>query len=311
MKRTRRSMIGMDEWAIHITFRHITRLVKQKGWSIYEIRQCEEGVYFYAPVSHRKAIYATFEHAELRRTTGMLGFLFRQIRRPSRILCVFVSILIWLGCTHTIFAITLKGDSDETKQLITDTLNELGYEPPFHDHDMQQMKAEVRKQLENKIAWLEVSKEGSQYHIQFTTKEFATIEALGHEELIAQKDGVIEHFELQHGNKMVQVNDFVHKGDVLVSNVLVDSKNTNKEVYVKGKVYAYTWKDVHVEMPENNLPRPFQFYQLLFEARREASKDLNQTESVHKENILQFQDNTGTISMDIHYTLIEDITTPR
>ncbi len=64
-------------------------------------------------------------------------------------------------------------------------------------------------------------------------------------------------------------------------------------------------------MPKSELAKPFQFYQLLFTARREASHDLRKDEKIYKENILQFQDNTGTISMDIHYTLLEDITTPK
>lgn len=304
-------MIGMDEWLIHTSMIQIMRLFKQRNWSLYDLRQTKEGICFFAPITQRRDIASTFEHAQLRKTTGMLGFLFRQMRRPSRFLCLGCSLLLWYGLTHTIFAITLKGDQEKTKQLIVTTLDEMGYTPPFYGNDMQLMKAEVKKRLENQIAWMEVSKEGSQYHIQFTTKEFAQIEELKHEELIAQKDGIIEHFELQHGNKMVAINDFVHRGDVLVSNVLVDSRNANQEVYVKGKVYAYTWKDVHVEMASNDLPKAFQFYQLLFEARREATKDLRKEEMIHKENILQFQDNAGTISMDIHYTLIEDITTPK
>lgn len=309
--KSKQRIIGMDEWWIPCSVLHITHLLKQRGWSIYELRQKQDGIVCYAPITQRKEIYASFEHAQLRKTTGMLGFFFRQMRRPSRILCLFLSMLLWYGLSHTIFAITFKGDKEETKQLLATTLAEMGYVTPFYGKDMQQMKAEVKKRLENQIAWMEVSQTGSRYHIQFTTKEFAEIETLGQDELIAQKDGVIEHFELQHGNKMVQINEFVHKGDVLVSNVLVDSKNTNQEVYVKGKVYAYTWREVHVEMEANELPKAFQFYQLLFEARREVSKDLRKEESIHKENILQFPDNPGTISMDIHYTLIEDITTPK
>ena len=64
-------------------------------------------------------------------------------------------------------------------------------------------------------------------------------------------------------------------------------------------------------MEKNQIAKPFQFFQLLFTARREASENLREGERIYKENILQFKDNTGTISMDIHYTLLEDITTPK
>lgn len=306
----RKSIIGMDAWELAYSYDHFLRIVKKKDWSVYEVVQHNDLISFYAPVTHHRDIQRTFEQIRYKRTSGMLGFLFRQLRRPQRVVCAALCMFLWYSLSHTIFAIEIQGDEEKTKQLIQTTLTDMGYATPFYESDMLKMKDEVKKTLENDIAWLEVSKEGSKYHIQFTTKEFATLDELGHEELIAQKDGVIASFDLQHGSKMVAVNDFVHAGDVLVSNILLDSFNQNKEVYVKGKVYAYTWKDVHVEMPSDDLPEPFHFYQLLFEARREATKGLRKDEHIEKENILQFQNNTGTISMDIHYTLYEDITTP-
>lgn len=300
----------MDKWELSYPYDDFLRIVKQKNWSVYEIQLHQDLISFYAPILCHRDIERTFECVRYIKTNGMLGFLFRQLHQPRRVLCLLLSTALWYALSHTIFTISIHGDQAETKQLIEDTLQEMGYTTPFYAKDMLVMKEEVKKKLENSIAWLEISQEGSQYHIQFTTKEFVSLEELGHEELIAQKDGVIASFDLQHGSKQVAINDFVHKGDVLVSNVLIDSFQKNKEVYVKGKVYAYTWKDVHVEMAEDDLPEAIHFYQLLFEARREASKDLSKDERIEKENILQFQNNTGTISMDIHYTLYEDITTP-
>lgn len=308
--RKHNTVIGMDVWELSYSYDRFLRIVKQKNWSVYELVEHDDCIRFYAPVACHRDILRTFEHIHYIKTNGMLGFFFRQLKRPYRVLCLLLSCFLWYFLSHTIFAITIQGDKEETKTLLQTTLQKMGYTTPFYEDDLLSMKEEVKKRLENHIAWIEFSKEGSMYHIQFTTKEFATLETLGHEELIAQKDGVIAGFELQHGSKMVAINDFVHAGDVLVSNVLVDSFQKNKEVYVKGKVYAYTWKDVHVEMPSNDLPEAIHFYQLLFEARREASKGLTKDERIEKENILQFQNNTGTISMDIHYTLYEDITTP-
>lgn len=306
-----KKILGMDEWESGIDSKRLYQLVKRHDWSIYELHSTRCGIRFFAPVYERKQIAHSIEDVRLIKTTGMLGFLFRQMKRPTRILCVVLSALLWFLLSNTVFEITMSGDKEESKQLIQKTLQEMGYQPPFFDSDMEQMKLDLKKRLENDIAWMEVSKNGSRYHIQFTTKEFATITPLKRNQLIAQKDGVIEHFELQHGNKLVAINDYVHAGDVLVDNLLLDSSNKEQKLYVKGRVYAYTWKEVHVEMEKNRIAKPFQFFQLLFTARREASENLREGERIYKENILQFKDNTGTISMDIHYTLLEDITTPK
>lgn len=303
--------IGMDLWEVPISLPLLVRMVRSQDWRIYEIHNGRHGLRFYAPITLRKQIAHTWEHAQRITTTGMLGFLLRQLRRPSRLLCVLCSLLVWWTLSHTIFAVVISGDQEEGKVKIAQTLQDMGVVTPFFNHDMQQLKSDLKKRLENEIAWMEVYQEGSRYHIQFTTKEFAHIEPLQRNQLVAQKDGVIEHFELQHGNKLVAINDFVHKGDVLVSEVLTDSNQVDQDLYVKGKVFAYTWKEIHVEMPSNSLPQAFAFYQLLFEARRQVSAGLHEPERIAQENVLQFHDNAGTISMDLHYTLIEDITTPK
>ena len=105
-------------------------------------------------------------------------------------------------------------------------------------------------------------------------------------------------------------NDVVKKGDLLVSNILLDSMNLPEEIYVKGRVFAYTWSDFSVEMPNNSLPEGVQFFQLLFQARRIISEELGEDEKIVSENILQFSVNDDKIKMDLHYTLLEDISSP-
>lgn len=186
----------------------------------------------------------------------------------------------------------------------------MGYTTPFHHQDENKLKEALKKKLENEIAWLEIEKRGSRYIITYTPKEFATLETLHHRELIAKQDGVIARFDIQHGNKVHKVNEFVHKGDVLVSNVIADSKSKNQEVYVKGRVFAYTWRDVTVSMDDTKMPKAFQYFELLMAARAQVSQDFHKDDKIHKENILQFSKDMGKIKMVIHYTLLQDITTP-
>ena len=91
---------------------------------------------------------------------------------------------------------------------------------------------------------------------------------------------------------------------------LDDSKGGKQEVYVKGRVFAYVWKDITVTMDKTKEPKAFQYFQLLFDARRKVSEDFHKDDRIYKENILQFSTDMGKIKMVIHYTLIKDITTP-
>lgn len=305
-----KNKIGFDEWRINTTIEQFLFIVDRDAFEVYDIRIHKDYVIVYTPIWQRMQMHRAFQSIELRKTTGMLGYVFRSIKKSSRVLAILLSMVLWYALSNTIFTIDIKGEQDKSRTLIQKTIQDMGYTTPFYGRDMMTLKKDLKKRLENDIAWLEISKQGSRYFITYTPKEFALLTQLGHNELIAQQDGVIARFDIAHGNKVRKVNDYVHAGDVLVSNVLEDSKGKNEEVFVEGRVYAYTWKDISVSMDKGNLPKSFQYFELLLQARSEVSKELRDDDRIYKENILQFSCDMGKIKMDIHYTLYKDVTTP-
>lgn len=305
-----RKRLGLDLWKVQMSCEAFLHICKQNNLELYDITIHQRDIQFYAAIWQRHVLYRSLPKAVLITTTGMMGYLLRSFSKPSRILSILAAGLLWYGLSTTIFEIEVKGEQDESRKLIQNTLKQMGYTTPFHHQNEHQLKEKLKKQLEYDIAWLEIEKRGSRYIITYTPKEFVTLKQLHHQELIARKDGVIERFDIQHGNKVHKVNEFVHKGDVLVSNVITDSKNKNQEVYVKGRVFAYTWRDVTVSMEAKKLPTSFQYFELLLAARAQVSKDFHKDDTIHKENILQFSKDMGKIKMVIHYTLLQDITTP-
>lgn len=305
-----RKKLGLDKWKVQMDASAFLHICKQGNLELYDITIHQREIQFYTSVLQRHTIYRLLPKAVLLTTTGMLGYLLRSMVKPARLLSVVTAILIWYGLSSTIFEVTIKGEKDESRILIQKTLKQMGYTTPFHHQDENKLKEALKKKLENEIAWLEIEKRGSRYIITYTPKEFATLETLHHRELIAKQDGVIARFDIQHGNKVHKVNEFVHKGDVLVSNVIADSKSKNQEVYVKGRVFAYTWRDVTVSMDDTKMPKAFQYFELLMAARAQVSQDFHKDDKIHKENILQFSKDMGKIKMVIHYTLLQDITTP-
>lgn len=306
-----KKIIGLDEWVIHTSLTRFLQMAHRHDWVIYDVHEEHHQLCFYASPFQRHDIERVYETARLRRTTGAIGLFMRNLRRPSRVLALLLSCLLWFGLSKTVFAVEIRGDKQESEELIRKTLVKMDKVPPFTDHGVKDVKAKLKKQLENDIAWLEIVKKGSRYVIYYTPKEFAEIEELSHKELIARKDAVIAGFDLQHGNKMFKINDYVKKGDILVSNIMPDSFQKPQELYVKGKVYGYTWNQIDVMMPRSRLPKAFDFYQLLFEARLKISDNFLKGDRIQKENILQFEEDAGTIRLSVLYTVYEDISTPR
>lgn len=303
--------MGLDYWKYYGPMRNFLHVCSKNDISVYEVTQHKQYITFYASFFQRREIEKTLQQVEYVKTTGCLGLLIKMVKTPRHLFCIGISLCLWYWLSHMIFSIEFIGEKDSSKELLQNALVEMNIQPPFYEKDIFSLKTDLKKRTENDIAWLELVKEGSRYKVYYTPKEFADVKQLARDELIAQKDGVIAKFDLQHGNKNCALNDFVHQGDVLVRNVLTDSMNIDEEIFVKGKVFAYTWQDVTVSMEANDLPEAFQFFQLLLEARSEVSKELTkEDEKIYKENILHFTSDMGTISMTIHYTLYEDITSP-
>lgn len=305
-----RKKLGLDLWKVPCKPTMFLRICKQNQLELYDVTIKANSVQFYAPIWQRHSIEQSFESITRITTTGILGYILRSLKKPMRVVSILLSIVLWYVLSHMVFEIMIKGENKECSDRIQQTLQDLGYTPPFYAPDITEIKTTLKKTLENEIAWLEIESLGSRYRITYTPKEFASLSELKNDELIAQCDGVIQRFDIEHGNKVRKVNDFVHKGDVLVSNVISDTTGGNKEVYVAGRVFAYTWRDVHVTADAGNMPESFQYFELLMEARREVSKEFKQNDRIDKENILQFSNDMGTIEMVVHYTLIQDITTP-
>lgn len=302
--------IGLDEWRLYDDLLHVLQMVKIHDLELYDVSEHATYTSCFAPVFQRHRVHSCFEKAQLVKTTGMLGYCFRCLAKPYRVVGLLCAVGVWYVLSHMVYGIEIKGSDPNCTKLIQDTLVQLGVTTPCYETTLQNIKQDLKKTLEHSIAWLEIEKIGSRYLISYTPKAFASVEELGHEELIAQQDGVIERFEVLHGNKLRKVNEFVHKGDVLVSNVIDTHDQTKTELFVKGRVFAYTWKDVSVTMEDDGMPKSMQYFDMLLQARSEISEQMKKDDRIYHENILQFSKELGKIKMVIHYTLIQDITTP-
>ena len=181
-----RKGFGLDQWKVQASCDEFLWITKKNQLELYDITLHRNYIQFYASILQRPKIYRCFETCDLITTTGMLGYALRSLKKPYRIAAILLSILLWYGLSSMVFEIQIKGEKDESRKLIADTLKKMEVVPPFKSRDVSQLKTQLKKNLENDIAWLEIEKQGSRYLITYTPKEFASLSQLGHEELIAQ-----------------------------------------------------------------------------------------------------------------------------
>lgn len=307
---------GLDSYQVKLPFRFFLNQCKENELEIYRCLQNKNVIEFYCPVRQRKKVLKAFPDAKYIKTVGCLGFLFRQLKKPFRILLLIWCMALYFLLNHIVFSIEYQSTNAVLEKKIQQVLFEHGYQAPFFSLDSelkQTLKDLLKQELNTEIAWLEVTCNGSIVQIAFNDKQYKEPTSFQDEPLIATKDALVVRFDVTHGQKKVKLNQIVHKGDILVDHILIDAYGQPQNVFVEGKVWGKTWTTIEKKMPvEENFEflKPFHFLRLLYDARREIEKQLDEDEQILKENILQFTYDGSTITLIVHYTCLEDITKP-
>lgn len=69
--------------------------------------------------------------------------------------------------------------------------------------------------------------------------------------IVALKDGIIKHINSISGTKVKNVGDYVKKGEVIISGVIVKNDEVKDLIASKGEVYAETWYKIGITIPYN------------------------------------------------------------
>lgn len=184
----------------------------------------------------------------------------KVIKLWKKNLSIFIGIILFALITFvntlTIKEITFSTytkDNEKIKQLIDSYMtNIIGIN--FLKEDINDINLRLRKEFSN-YEWIAVEKKGSKLHVtllepSIINKQVQKIEGYG--DLIAKKDGIIKYYQVRHGIVLVEHNQFVRAGDVLVSGNLRYHNYDESTFYVpaEGVVYAEVWYTETIIIPK-------------------------------------------------------------
>ena len=228
-------------------------------------------------------------------TTNLLGMLLR-IFKIYKLIPIVISILLLLVFSNIIIDIEVIGESDLHKDKIIELLN-IKQLPYISSKNSINNKLKI---LNKELNWYEVIQKGSKIIINYLPRINNVNTENNKIDLVASKDAIVASFDVLSGNKVVKVNQKVSKGDILVSQYILENPYD-----IVGKVYGYTFEKVEVVANKNDLPISFQRYILLLKSRMNIK--LDKGESIVKEISLQFSEERDTIRIVNFYVLYEMI----
>ena len=102
---------------------------------------------------------------------------------------------------------------------------------------------------------------------------------------------------------IAQVNDYVKKGDLLVSNTVTSTSGVNKIIETQGVIKAYTYIDYEASIDKNKFDDGEAFSYLLYSIRCK----LGIIDKIDRENVLDYGIIGNKRVLKMQYVLIEDI----
>ena len=209
-------------------------------------------------------------------------------------------------CNQFIFRVEIIGNNPSTTKLVNQVLAENHIDVGDKKRTYQQLNDiydDLKDSFKGKIDYLNIYQEGSTLFVKYTNSVGASRVKKNFENIYASKDGIIESIDVSSGNVMVKVNDYVKKGDLLVSNTVTSTSGVDKIIETQGVIKAYTYIDYEASIDKNKFDDGEAFSYLLYSIRCK----LGIIDKIDRENVLDYGIIGNKRVLKMQYVLIEDI----
>lgn len=162
-------------------------------------------------------------------------------------------ILIPFFCSHVVWKVVIEDPSDERKASIEADLNSLKVREWTLKSRVPNDGIIRQKLLSNNhdLSWIHITRSGSLIKLEAVPAPFVEKKTTNEQtpsDLVALRKGVITYYDLQSGERVVQLHETVKKGDLLATGIIKQG-NLEKIVGAEGKIYADYWLELSFKMP--------------------------------------------------------------
>jgi len=190
-------------------------------------------------------------------------FLLRRfLKKKPMVVGLIFSFLLFLFLSNIIWEVRITGVPKDIEEKIEKQLSSYGIHPGAWLFSLD-TPTDIQQQLIKdvpELLWAGVNQKGTTFYLEGVEK--IVVQEADPEQprnLIAAKKGVITNVYVAKGTPMVQVNDYVEPGDMLVSGVFQKENDKDSEeeqnhtttppVAAEAEITANTWYEVSVTVP--------------------------------------------------------------
>ena len=171
----------------------------------------------------------------------------------------FISVIVGIVgvyfLSNVIFDVKIMTNKEDLYKLLSNELEYYGmsrYNFVKSFEEKEEIKKKILEEHKDKIEWLEFDRKGSVYYINVLERIInKEDDSSNYRHLVSKKNAIILEIKAEDGEIVKKINDYVNKGDIIVSGAIMKGEEVKNYVKAKGNVYGETWYNVSVELPIN------------------------------------------------------------
>ncbi len=227
--------------------RTLTKLFKL-GIDIFDIKYQKDVVIF-------KVSYLDYEKIKNIKTIDEINVIringierFKLILKRYRMFFIFfiIGIFIIVFFTRFILFINYETESKEMRELLSTELSNNGvtlYSYNKNYKQLEKIKNKIKEDNKDKIEWIELEKNGVLLNVKVIErvhKDKKKVSSVA-TDIVASKNGYIKDIYASSGEIIKNKEDYVQKGDIIVSGNIHRNDNVVARVKSNALVYAEVW----------------------------------------------------------------------
>lgn len=184
---------------------------------------------------------------------GKINIINKIKNNTNIIIGLLLSVILLYLLSNIIFSIDIIYNDNEIKELLYKELSKYNIKKYRIKKDynyLNKVKEKILKDNKDILEWIEIEQSGTKYIIKLVERvKEEKKEDYKFRSIVAKKNATITSIKAISGEKVKEVNQYVRKGEVIISGIL--TKPNEEKIYTKaiGKVYGEVWYKVNVEYP--------------------------------------------------------------
>ena len=166
---------------------------------------------------------------------------------------LIINLFILVFLSNIIFSIEIKHESSEVRNLVITELKKYNikkYTLKKNYTELDSIKNKILNNNKDKIEWIEINTSGCKYVVKVVMRKLnSNNKDDGIYNIVSNSNAVIKKIVAENGSIVREVNEYVYKGDILISSEIKLNDEIKGYKNAKGVVYGEVWYKMHVIMP--------------------------------------------------------------